>query len=172
MARRSRVRGVNSLRRKLRRMPELIQREVKDPLRDGLNRIGRDARGLAPVDSGDLRAAIDVKLSRDGLSGIVGPGAAAAEIVRTRTGSIFGQNAKSGKNKGQPIRLSKNNKKLYFQMLKGYWNEFGTKGNADKNIPAQPARPFMRPAREINMRRIKLMVSKGINAGLRRAARG
>ena len=172
MARRSRVSGVNTLRRKLRRMPEDIQREIKDPLRDGLNRIGRDARSRAPVDQGDLRASIDVKMSRDGLSGIVGPGASAAEIVRRRTGSVFGRNAKSGKNKGKPIRLSKMNKHLYWQFMKAYWAEFGTKGNPEKNIPKQDARPFMGPARDTNIRGIRLRISKGVNRGLRRAARG
>lgn len=156
----------------MRRLPDTVQRHIQDPIRDGLNVMGRTARNLAPVEEGDLRDSIDVKMSRDKLSGVVGPGAKAVEIVKRRTGSVFGRNAKSGKSKGQPIRLSKTNKHLYFQFLKAYWHEFGTKGSTEDNIPPLPARPFMRPAREAHVPGIVRKVAQGVNKALRKAANG
>lgn len=179
--RRSRVTGTNILRRKLRRMGPQIQREVQDVVRDGLNKIQRDAMALAPVDDGDLRESIDVKLGRDKLTGIVGPGVKAAEIVRKATGSVFGQVRKGGKKKGQKVTLSKRNRHAYWQMLKGYWNEFGTKGASARRtkrgsiraaVPARSARPFMQPAYKSNLTWIRQAADKGVERALKRASRG
>ena len=160
---RSRISGAARLRRKLRRVEPAILRGIQDPLRDGLNSVGRDARSLAPVRDGDLRASIDVSLSRDKLAGVVGPGAKAAEIVRRRTGSAF---------KGSEVRMRKINKKLLMQFYKGYWLEFGTKGAPKRNVPPLTPRPFMRPAWDMNERRIKAAIRQGVNNALRQAASG
>ena len=170
--RRSRVEGPNQLRRKLRRMEPSIQRGIQDVLRDGLNRIQRDAISLAPVDTGELRSEIDIILSPDKMSGVVGPGARAAELVRRGTGSEFGRIVKKGRNKGKHINLRKLNKKRLFNFYKGYWAEFGTKGNPKKNIPAQPARPFMGPAYDMNKRWIGDRAKKAINGILELVAKG
>jgi hypothetical protein len=140
MARRSRVEGTTALRKKLRRIDPAIKQEIADVVIAGLEAIKRDAQAMVPVDTGDLRNSIEVQFSkRDGVSGLVGPGAKAAEIVRRKSDSktSFG---------GWKYRLSKKNKAALYEFFKGYWIEFGTKGNAKKNIPAQPARPFMAPA--------------------------
>lgn len=131
---------MSALRRKLRRVDPAIKAELSDVVLRGLEAIQRDAQALVPVDTGDLRDSIEVQFSkRDGISGLVGPGAKAAEIVRRKstTKSAFGD---------WKFRLSKKNKARLYEFFKGYWIEFGTKGNAKKNIPAQPARPFMAPA--------------------------
>lgn len=147
-------------------------RGVQDVLRDGLNAMRRDAANLAPVDDGDLRDSIDVKLSKDKLTGIVGPGVNAAEIVRKKTGSIFGQIQRNGKKKGQVIKLSKRNVHAYFQLLKGYWKEFGTKGSPASNIPPQPATPFMRPAYDRNRHGLQRRLRASVDKALKRAANG
>lgn len=170
--RRSRVEGPNKLRRKLRRIEPAITRELQDVVRDGLNRIQRDAMSLAPVDQGDLRESIEVNLSRDKLSGLVGPGAKAAELVRRTTGSEFGRTVKRGKRRGQKYNMRRATKEALFNFYKGYWAEFGTKGNAKKNIPAQPARPFMGPAYEINKGWIARKASASIDSILAKVSRG
>lgn len=155
--------GVTPLRRKLRRMPATIQREVQDVLRDGANRIARDARSFAPYDKGDLRDSIETKLSNDKLSVIIGPGASAAEIVRRKSGSAF---------RGEKVKMRKGNLKLYFLFLVGYWLEFGTKGSAKYNVPAQSSRPFMRPAYDINRGWLQRAIRKGVDAALNLVAKG
>lgn len=170
--RRSRVEGPNKLRQKLRRIDPAVTQELKNVLRDGLNRIHRDAVSLAPVDTGDLRESIEVNLSRDGLSGLVGPGAKAAELVRRTTGSEWGRVIKGGKRRGQKYNMRKATKQQLWQFYKGYWAEFGTKGNPKKNIPAQPARPFMRPAYEVSKAWIGRRAADSINRILDKVSRG
>lgn len=165
MARRSRIEGPNKLRMKLRRVDPSIKRGVQDVLRDGLNRIQRDALTFVPVGTGDLRDSIEVKLSTDKLSGIVGPGVKAAEIMRKKTGSEFATGSRKA-------RLSKRNKVALFQFFKGYWIEFGTKGNPKKKIPPQPARPFMSPAYLMNREWIRRRANRAIEAALEKASRG
>lgn len=50
--------------------------------------------------------------------------------------------------------------------------EFGTKGDPKRNIPPQPARPFMTPAFDLNKDWILTRARKGISLALERAARG
>ena len=172
MARRSRVEGPNQLRRKLRRIDKDTTQELRNAVADGANAIARTAAALAPVDTGELRLSIQTKTSADGLSAIAGPGARAAEILRTRTGSEFGRFVKKGKNQGKKVNLSAMNKRMLFNFYKAYWIEFGTKGNAAKNIPPQMARPFMGPAYSVNAMRIKSRVKTAINRILEKASNG
>lgn len=169
---RSGISGTKSLRRKLRGVEPRILREATDVIRDGLNRIQRDAMALVPVDQGDLQASIDVKLSRDRLAGIVGPGVKAADIVRRRTGSAFGSVVRRGKKRGQKIRLIGRNRQALWQFYKGYWVEFGTKGAPRRNIPPQPARPFMRPAYDRNRAWIRMRWKRAVTNVLERVSRG
>ena len=172
MARRSRMSGVTSLRKKFRRFPDSATKEVQDELRVGLNRIERDAIGLAPVDQGDMAASITTVISRDGLSGVVGPGVKGAEIVRRKTGSVFSSTVKKGKQRGEKIRLSAVNEEARFNFFVGYWNEFGTKGAPDRNIPPQTARPFMSPAYDINRRALADSIRRAINKVIDKVAKG
>lgn len=52
----------------------------------------------------------------------------------------------------------------------GAFVEFGTQGAPDRNIPAQPARPFLFPAFESQKKPIIAAVRRAINRVLRRAA--
>lgn len=172
MARRSKVDGVTKLRRKLRRIDPEITAELRDELAVGLNMIAQSAWAMAPVDTGEMRDSIQVQISRDGLSGVVGPAAKAAEIVRRRTGSAFGRTVRRGKAAGKALKLRAGNKKLLMQFYKAYWIEFGTKGNAKLNIPMQPARPFMGPAFTLNRSRIAARVQASIKGILEKVSRG
>lgn len=191
MARRSRVEGSYALRKKLRRLDPEMRKEIADVVIEGLEAIKRDAQSMVPVDSGDLRDSIEVQFSkRDGVSGLVGPGAKAAEIVRRKSDSktSFG---------GWKFRLSKRNKAALWQFFKGYWVEFGTKGGEIKGrgalgrgkrvvirigddvrsvmsvkIPPQPARPFMAPAYLANREWIKQRAKIALENVLEKVSRG
>lgn len=174
MARRgSGLENVTKLRRKLRRMDPAVTKEIKDVVKFGLYAIQRDALGLVPVDTGDLAHSITVQISKDGFTGIVGPGVKTAEMVRRKTrdykrgklGSAFAHNS-------QKVVLNQAKKDDLMQFFKGYWIEFGTKGNADLNLPPQPARPFMGPAYEANKDWIKEQSRRAINRVLERVSKG
>jgi hypothetical protein len=156
------LQGVSSLRRKLRRMDPAITQELKTVVAEGLEAIEFNALAGAPRDQGDLAMSIEKKISSDGMTGIVGPGVKAAEIVRRKTGSAFGHTSKK-------VNLNRANKHALFQFFKGYWIEFGTKGG--NGVPAQPARPFMQPAYLSNREWIRGRAARAINNILERVAR-
>lgn len=168
----SRVTGRSKLRRTLRRVDPEITSDIRQVVREGAQAIEADALSFVPVDEGDLARSIEYKIGRDGLTAVIGPGASAAEIKRRATGSAFGQIRRSGKRAGQRVNLSKANKQRYFQFLKGVWVEFGTKGNAARNIPPQPARPFMGPAWLANRPWLIGRAQKALRIALQRASRG
>lgn len=172
MARRSKVQGVTKLRRKLRRIDPEATRELRAALANAAARIEATATQLVPVDTGDLAGSIEHLISRDGLSAVIGPGARAAEINRQKTGSEFGRTIRSGKRKGKKFTLRTANKRLLMMFYRGYWNEFGTKGNPQTGMAPQPARPFMRPAFDINKNRAKAEIEDRINQVLRRVGGG
>lgn len=66
------LRGVSKLRRKLRRLPDDIQRGIKNAVRDSGNLAVRAIIPEIPVQEGDLRDALTMKVGRDGLSAKVG----------------------------------------------------------------------------------------------------
>lgn len=165
MKRRSRVTGTNALRRKLRRMPDEVVAALRTEVRRGLDEIEKDALGLVPVDEGDLAQSIEVKVSRDGLTGIVGPGARAAEIVRRKTGSAFGVSSSK-------VNLRRSTAEQLMQFFVGYWLEFGTKGSPENNVPPLAPRPFMSPAYDVNRRAIVRRISKAVDRVLERVAKG
>jgi HK97 gp10 family phage protein len=172
VARRSRVEGPNALRRKLRRVEPAITKSLRSAIQDGANRIAHTAAALAPADTGELRMSIQTKVSSDGLTAIIGPGARAAEILRSKTGSSFGTKSKRGKSAGKKVSLSRLNKRLLMSFYKAYWIEYGTKGAPKRNIPPQPARPFMTPAFDINKSYISNKVKAAINSILEQASNG
>lgn len=158
MSQRSGFRGVNRLRRTLRRIDPGLMPELKQAVRDGGEAIKQDQIAGAPVDEGDMVREIDAKYGRDGLTVVVGPGAKHVPI---------------GKNPFDTTRrMSAPGKHALVQFFKAYWYEFGTKGNADRNIPPQPARPFLVPAYDMNREWILRNTRKGIRQALKRASRG
>jgi hypothetical protein len=146
-------------------MPDAATDAVREELADGLEQIELDAVGIlasrGSIDTGDLVRSVESKLSRDGLTGIVGPGAGAAEIVRKKAGSAFGAGSVS-------IRAS--TREALWNYFKGYWMEFGTKGSDD--VPPQPARPFMTPAFDSNKGRMVRRIRTSVDKALKRVARG
>lgn len=150
------IQGVDKLRLKLRRMEKVVQSGIKPAILQTALEIEASAKQFVPKDTGDLMRSIKSKVSGDGLAAVVGPFANSAIVKSLTSGSIF--NNKSGG------AMSALDKKKKFQFFKGYWIEFGTKGAPDRNIPAQPARPFMQTAFDVNKTagaaRVKAAVDK------------
>lgn len=162
------IKGINKLRKTLRRIEPELQEPVRQAVKNTAEAIKQDAIMLAPIDEGDLVRSIDYKIGRDGFTAVVGPGAKAAEIARSKGGSAFATRDL----RGEIIKMSAANKHLLFQFFKGYWHEFGTKGSPERNIPPLPARPFMNPAFFLNEEYGKQQVRAAVKQALERASRG
>lgn len=157
--RRSGIQGISRLRKTLRRMDPEITKEVRAVIRDGGEAIKQDMIAAAPIDDGDLVREIEAKYGRDGLTVVVGPGAKYVKI----SDNPFNRYRKKMSNPG---------KHALFQFFKAYWYEFGTKGSVKKNIPPQPARPFIGPAYDINRAWILGRAQKAIRLALQKASTG
>ena len=157
--RRSGLSGVTRLRRVLRRVEPESLRELKDAVREGGEAVKQDQIAGAPIKEGDMVREIDAKLGRDGLTVVVGPGARHVSITK----NPFGRTRK---------KMSAPSKRALFQFFKAYWYEFGTKGYSERNIPPQPARPFLGPAFDVNRAWILQRSREGIRLALQRASRG
>lgn len=73
MSRRSAgLRGVNNLRKLLRRLPDEVSADVRKEIEESAQLIEYDAKVLVHKDRGDLAASISYKLGRDGLSAQIG----------------------------------------------------------------------------------------------------
>lgn len=139
-------RGVNKLRRKLRRMGPEMTAEVASVIQKGAQAIEFDMITGVPVDTGDTRADIQSQVSRDGLTAQIG---------------FLGKNRRL-KDVG---RVFKPSSRAYVARFL----EFGTKGSPEHNIPPQPARPFIAPAFDSNKDWIKRDVRKAISNVIRDA---
>lgn len=168
MAPRSGIRGINKLRKTLRRIEPEMQEPIKRAIVNTAEAIKLDAIAGAPVDEGDLVRSIDYKIGRDGFTAVIGPGAKAAEIARSKGGSAFATRTR----RGEIINMSAANKHDLFQFYKGYWHEFGTDGSPEHGIPPLPARPFMNPAFFLNEEYGKQQVRAAVKLALERASRG
>lgn len=159
----SRVDGGRKLKRVLRRLPGEMIQGISQPFAQGAQDIVLDARGFAPKLSGDMAASIEAKFSNRGLTVAIGPGVRGYEADQRAQRRII---------RGQTGRISDANRQRFFQFSKGLWMEFGTKGSPEHNIPPLPPHPFMGPAVDLNLARIRGNVVTGINRTLGRVARG
>jgi hypothetical protein len=66
------VRGGDQLADALRRMPSRVREEVSDELRKGAQDVLDDMRRLTPVDTGETRAALTLRMAENGLAAFVG----------------------------------------------------------------------------------------------------
>jgi HK97 gp10 family phage protein len=143
--------GVNKLRRTLRRLEPEVTKGVKYELARGAQAIKDDAvRNFRAVDipeigTGDLKRSISYQISRDGLTAVIGPEAKRAKLNK----GIFSNNASKNTYKTKPAKAA------LWNIQKGYWVEFGTKGVPKLNIPQMPARPFMNPAWDTNKDKLR-----------------
>lgn len=188
MKQKSAVIGTQRLSKKLKRIIQEADVGMAEAMKEVLVKVGETAYNTAPVDTGDMRDSITVKLSGDGLSGVVGPAAEAAALKQQRTGrSIFATRFLGGRRisaKGTVTELTTDKEDLVMQYFKAYWAEFGTKGNAERAkrsgkkggkklrvVPPQPARPFMQPAWDANARWARNKIREKQNEAIRKVAK-
>jgi hypothetical protein len=145
MARRSGFAGVTKLRKTLRRLEPEATEGIKDAMRDAAEKIHFDSiinlrSQLSGKGEGELEYSVTYKMGRDDMTAVIGPGAKHVKITKNPFDTT--------QYKSKPSKHSA------MQFFKGYWFEFGTKGDPENNIPPQPARPFMNPAYDANKDKI------------------
>jgi len=165
---------VTPLRRKLRRMPEEITRDIKVEIESAAQDIERDMIGGAPRDELNLVNSIGYKIGNDGFTALIGPAAESAQIKRgfkaVETG-INDQGKRVGITKtGADTKATIRNKFALMQMYKALWMEFGTKGG--NGTRPQPARPFIQPAWDVNRARLVKRVRHSVKKAIGRASDG
>lgn len=160
-AQRRGLQGTSKLRRKLRAMEKHVQSGIGDAVEDALKAVQADAIRFVAKDTGETASLIEYKQSSDRLTGVVGPGAKSAAVKKAAAGSAWATRSS---------KLSKVSKRKLMAFFKGYWLEFGTKGAPDRNIPPQPARPFMQPAWDGNRAWAIDRVKKEVSKQLKRVA--
>lgn len=149
--------GANKLRKTLRRLDPEIVSGVKLAVKLGSEDISNDAAAIAYskgiYDTGDLIDSIEVQLGREGLTALIGPGAKRLKISKSPFNTT--------------LYVTDRDKYGAWQFFKGYWAEFGTKGDPANNVPPQTPRPFMQPAYDANKGTMSTQIQKAVNRALR-----
>ena len=157
------LRGATKLRRTLRRLEPEITKGVQYEVARGAQKIKDDAiRNFRSIDvpeigTGDLLRSISYNLSRDKLSAVIGPEAKRAKLNK----GIFSTKARVKTYKTKPAKAAR------WNIMKGYWVEFGTKGAPDENIPPMPPRPYMNPAWDMNKGALRVKIRGEVNKALK-----
>jgi HK97 gp10 family phage protein len=155
-ARKSGFFGANKLRKTLKRLDPEITSGVKLAVKLGAEDISNDAAAIAYskgiYDTGDLVDSIEVQLGREGLTALIGPGAKRLKISKSPFNTT--------------LYVTDRDKYAAWQFFKGYWAEFGTKGDPANNVPPQTPRPFMQPAYDANKGTMSTQIQKAVNRAL------
>ncbi len=155
-ARKSGFFGANKLRKTLKRLDPEITSGVKLAVKLGAEDISNDAAAIAYskgiYDTGDLIDSIEVQLGREGLTALIGPGAKRLKISKSPFNTT--------------LYVTDRDKYAAWQFFKGYWAEFGTKGDPANNVPPQTPRPFMQPAYDANKGTMSTQIQKAVNRAL------
>jgi HK97 gp10 family phage protein len=127
---------------KFRRLMQRLDRDMVDPLKREIAASGRkvyeDAFGNVPVDTGDLRDALGFRMGSAGLAAEIGydPKAFKAKWRKAGWRAHFVHNGTQGYKAGERRRSGR------------------TSTRVAKDIPARPARPFLRDAFDKNREEI------------------
>lgn len=63
------IKGLDELERKLKALPDVVERAVKRAIKDETDEVANDLRRDAPVDEGDLVESIQEEILEEGLTG-------------------------------------------------------------------------------------------------------
>ncbi|WP_407733033.1 HK97 gp10 family phage protein [Pseudomonas citronellolis] len=185
MARRSRIKGDFKLRGILRRLAALEQSDLPKAMAQAADLVLATQQKLIPRDTGDGAAALQVKISRNGLDariGIIGKadnreffylkfaeygtkGYSGTIYRRQDAGAVGGEHTVnrdrsqlSGRNRlGRRATKNKSDGSHFF----GYYPD----------IPARPAHPWLRPSIDMNRDDIRIIIREAIASTLARAAK-
>lgn len=75
------IKGLADLERKLKAMPELVERAARAAVKGETHEAADDLRRHAPVDDGELRDSIQAEIQKGGLAGVAAVTARHAEFV-------------------------------------------------------------------------------------------
>jgi len=152
--------GISKLRKTLQRLEPEAVAGVKEAFQQGAETIHYDVlqNGMAHKLTGDMLSSVAVKYGRDGLTAVIGPGADVVTVNKSPFNTT--------------LYVSQKRKWHAWQFFKAYWIEFGTKGAPDRNIPPQPAQPFVGPAFDANKGAISKNVQSKIHAVIAKLASG
>lgn len=153
-------RGVDRLKRKLKRMPQVARKEIKAALQQSAEELAETAKSLAPVKSGALRDSIgytfgNYKAENANVRGVSGGGGRLNDPDLTVT--VHAGDAKA----------------FYAAFV-----EFGTAGHKAGGkfkgayIPPSPAQPYFFPAYRLVKRRVRSRISRATNKAARKVAAG
>lgn len=160
--RRSSIKGDFKLRGALRRIAQLEQSDLPKAMAKAADMVLATQQQLIPKDTGEGAAALQVRVSKNGLDariGIVGK-ADNRQFFYLRFVEYGTKGYQDGmRSDGRKRRKSnKSNGQSFF----GY----------APDIPAQPAHPWLRPSYDTNRDDIMVIIREAITSTLRRAAEG
>ena len=186
MARRSRIKGDFKLRGVLRRIAALDRSDLPRGMAQAADLVLATQQNMIPRDTGEAAAALQVRISRNGLDariGIIGKrdnrrfyylkfveygtkGYSGTVYRRRDAGAVGGEHTVnrdrsqfSGRNRlGRRATKNKSDGENFF----GYYPD----------IPARPAHPWLRPSIELNRDDIRIIIRGAIDSTLARAAKG
>jgi len=150
--------GLSKLRKTLRRIEPETTQGVKDSIQKGAEAIEADIliNGQAHRITGDMLNSVAIKYGRDRMTAVIGPGAASISVNKSPFNTT--------------LYVSQKSKFNAWQFFKAYWIEFGTKGAPSRNIPPQPAKPFVQPAWDSNKTWLISDVKAAVKKAIQRAS--
>jgi len=149
------IQGLDRLNRKLRALPAVAQRRIRQAMEQGADEIVTMMKSLCPADSGDLRNSIAWTWGQ-------APKGALTLAKVTQTG---GENT---------LTVYAGNAEAFYAR----WVEFGTAPHsagglfAGSTIPAVPASPFFFVSFRANRRKVKSRITRAINKAAKDVAAG
>ncbi|MET3899674.1 HK97 gp10 family phage protein [Devosia sp. UYZn731] len=152
----TKVLGLDRLRKKLRRLPELARQEISLAMEKSAAEIVDLAKSLVAVDHGDLRESIGWTWG-DAPKGSITLG----QVKGPATGNLR-------------ITIYAGDDKAFYAR----WVEFGTSAHVNGGLyagsdnPGTPARPFFFPSWRAGRKRAKARVTRAITKSAKRAAAG
>ncbi|KRW62338.1 HK97-gp10 family putative phage morphogenesis protein [Pseudomonas sp. TTU2014-080ASC] len=160
MARRSRVRGDFKLRGVLRRLANIEQSDLPPAMAKAADLVLAAQQQLIPKDTGAAAAALQVRISKNGLDARIGiVGKADNRRFFYLRFVEYGTKGYTAKLKqGQSEKTNKSDGEAFF----GY----------SPTIPAMPAHPWLRPSIQLTRDDIRLIISEAVRSTLARAAKG
>lgn len=152
--------GITKLRKTLRRIEPEATDQVRKAIDKGSQAIEADIliNGQSHYLTGDMLNSVAIKKGRDGMTAVIGPGAASISVSKSPFDTT--------------LYVTQKSKFNAWQFFKAYWIEFGTKGTPAQNIPPQPAQPFVQPAWDSNKTWLIADVKAAVRNALRIASNG
>ena len=154
--------GFNKVRKTLTRAEPEMVKKLNTVFEHGAETIQFDAimnaHAAGLLRTGEMIEEIKIKYGRKHLTAVIGPGADRIKLSKSPFNTT--------------LYITDRDKRGAWQFFKGYWAEFGTKGDPDKNMKPQRATPFMQPAFDANKDAISRDVRKEVHGVIVKLSKG